>query len=102
MQTQRQLQTSLEAHGRYISSLIEPQASVEPVKHDNNSLLDMLPPLELAVPDALQKHFSETPLSGANLGSSWDLGRSSGTHVNMPGRLSAVSSFKGHCCAISN
>ena len=49
MQTQRQLQVSLEAHGQYISSLIEPETTASYMGTDSDSLLEELPPLELAM-----------------------------------------------------
>ena len=81
LQTQRQLQVSLEAHGKYISSLIEPETSSPYTGNGDDALLDTLPPLELAIsqgPGAAKMPTGLGPIPfSANL--SLDISRSSAT-----------------------
>ena len=84
---------SLEAQGRYISSLIEPdppaQAPQQQGGDDADLLIDTLPPLELAVSQPEPK---TQPLLDQHMpGSSWDVGLSAATHLELPSRQSLVS-----------
>ena len=76
MQTQRQLQVSLETHGRYISSLIDSEA-VPPVAN-SDPLLDNLPSLELDLEDLPAVPVNNRPDVGAaeNFDHRWMLGHS--------------------------
>lgn len=94
LQTQRQLQVSLEAHGKYISSLIEPETSSPYSNSAEDALLDTLPPLELAISqgaDALKAAPELNPaLWGPN--PTWELSHSSATCLPLPELQSLVSS----------
>lgn len=78
LQTQRQLQVSLEAHGRYISRLIEPATVDEFALHNQaqQSLKDVQPALQLTA----------RPTAEASL----DVSHSSASHVQLVSKHSAV------------
>lgn len=59
LQTQRQLQVSLEAHGRYINSLIDPDVST--INPGNDGLIDSLPSLELELEQLQHVGIPEKP-----------------------------------------
>lgn len=83
MQTQRQLQVSLEAHGKYISSLID--ADTNSVEPRNDPLLDELPSLELDLEDLpnfpLQQQHSQSVAPLFSQG--WDATRSADTNIQV-------------------
>lgn len=77
---------SLEAHGQYISSLIEPEETAAYLGTDPDALLAGLPPVELAMGATVKDLHSPQPhLGRANClqewrqGSTWEMGHSSGT-----------------------
>ena len=83
VQTQRQLQVSLEAHGKYISSLID--ADTNSVEPRNDPLLDELPSLELDLEDLpnfpLQQQHSQSVAPLFSQG--WDATRSADTNIQV-------------------
>ena len=87
LQTQRQLQVSLEAHGKYISSLIEPETS-SPYSSTaaDDALLDTLPPLELAISQGTDTLKAPPELNPAlwEQNPTWDISHSSATCLPLP------------------
>ncbi len=98
MQTQRQLQTSLEAHGQYISSLIAPEATAAYLGTEPDALLEGLPPLEAVMGQEGREGRSPQPPAVAGglqewrQGSTWELGHSSATGRVQPPHFPLVPS----------
>ena len=79
---------NLEAHGRYISRLIEPEAAIGSTTQMDaqQSPLDIQPALQYAA--AGPRYPAEA--AGPHRGSSWDMGHSSGSQVHLLSTHSAV------------